>query len=126
MAAYLHHGYMNISINMISSSYSRVSLQTIGLVNDGSWKDLAIKRTESRVEITLNGKVYQLKYTIPGNTSLLFGSCLLHIARNAKIYYWPQKLFIIENIAKAAERIVTVYSHCILSLLKITLYIQCI
>ena len=53
---------------MISTSYSRVSLQLRPRVDDGIWNNLSVKRSESRVDINMNGNLYQMKYTIPGET----------------------------------------------------------
>jgi len=68
LAAYLSQGYLNVSLNMISSSYSRVSLQLQPRVDTGVWNDLSVKRSESHLDITMNGNLYQLTYTIPGKS----------------------------------------------------------
>ena len=57
-------------MNMISTSYSRAVLQTETEVHDGRWKDLAVKRIESRFEVNLNGKLHQTRFTVPGRTTL--------------------------------------------------------
>lgn len=73
LAAYLQHGYLNISLNMLSTSYSRASLQLATRVDDGIWNSLSVKRSESRVDVNMNGNLYLMKYTIPGKTQCFLG-----------------------------------------------------
>ena len=72
LTAFLHNGHVNVSINMISTSYATVSLLTSKAAHDGLWHDLTVKRTGSLVEVNLDGVAYQTRFTITGKICLFF------------------------------------------------------
>ncbi|XP_065068205.1 usherin-like [Rhopilema esculentum] len=65
LAAIVHKRHLNVSLNMISAAYTSISLQSKEAVSDGNWKDLTVKRTESLVEVILDGNLYQMRFTVP-------------------------------------------------------------
>ena len=70
LTAFLHNGHVNVSINMISTSYATVSLLTSKAVHDGLWHYLTVRRSGSLVEVNLDGVTYQTRFTITGKVCL--------------------------------------------------------